>query len=83
MIASEPLNGSRSSVPRSDARTRLLAALALAQLVAQHFVSVSSQRRAPIEHRGSATSGRSPIKKIVSPTTGSKVQLTYLGDRAR
>jgi hypothetical protein len=30
-----------------------------------------------------ATSGRSPIKKIVSPTTGFRVQQTYLDHRAR
>ena len=30
-----------------------------------------------------ATCGRSPAKKIASPTTGPKVQQTLLGDRAR
>jgi hypothetical protein len=30
----------------------------------------------------SATSGRSPVKKVVSPTTGSKVQQSLLGDRS-
>jgi hypothetical protein len=36
-----------------------------------------------LEFTLAATSGRSPIKKSVSPTAGSKVQLTSLGVRSR
>ena len=76
-----PLTSSRAgvvaSMPTSSDRSRVSAKTRLPSEMLVHVRRGNSHREL------SATSGRSPVKKIVSPTTGSKVQQTQVGNRSR